>query len=708
MPAVKAEMKLGTKPGKNARIGADIGGTFTDVVLEFDGRRESTKILTTYDAPERALLEGIDIVLARAGLRGEDVGLIVHGTTLATNALIERRGAKTALLTTSGFRDVLELASESRFDQYDLTMQSPAPLVPRTMRVGIAERIAAGGDVLLPLDAAAVRAAAAQFGAAGVESVAVAFLHSYANPAHEQAAAALLAECLPGVSISLSSEVSPEMREYERFSTTVANAYVQPLVASYLRRLEDKLGTLGFQCPLFLMLSSGGLTTVDTAARFPVRLVESGPAGGAIFAASVAAERGIDNMLALDVGGTTAKICFIDHARPRISQMFEVARVHRFRKGSGLPLRIPVVEMVEIGAGGGSIAHLDSARRLNVGPRSAGSEPGPACYGRGGTSPTVTDADLVLGRIDPAAFAGGSIRLDAEASRAALESLNAWDASATQLALGVSETVDEAMASAARVHAMENGADTAAHTLFAFGGAAPLHAARIAEKLGIREVVIPRSAGVGSAVGFLRAPIAYEVSRSLHQRLDRFEPDAINSMLDRMAGEAHKIVARTDASVARIERRTAFARYCGQGFEIAIEVPVRTLGADDAAVLGATFDAAYRALYGATAEGLAVEVLTWRMSVTTEATPVRRVESSASQRTVRPGSTRRVVDPASGETVEFAVAGRAGLQPGDRIEGPALIVEHETTTVVSASFDATIDAHGYIVLTRRESSGVTV
>lgn len=691
---------------KQARIGADIGGTFTDVVLEGDGRRESTKILTTYDAPERALLEGIDVVLERAGLHVEDVELIVHGTTLATNALIERKGARTALLTTAGFRDVLELASESRFDQYDLTMQAPTPLVPRTLRVGIAERIAATGEVLLPIDTAAVRAAAAQFRAQEVTSVAIAFLHSYANPDHERAAAAVLAECLPGVCISLSSEVSPEIREYERFSTTVANAYVQPLVASYLQRLEHKLGMRGFHCPLFLMLSSGGLTTVGTAARFPVRLVESGPAGGAIFAASVAAERGIDRMLALDVGGTTAKICFIEAARPRISQMFEVARVHRFRKGSGLPLRIPVVEMVEIGAGGGSIAHLDTARRLNVGPRSAGSEPGPACYGRGGKAPTVTDADLVLGRIDPAAFAGGSITLDVVAAAAALDTLNAWDATSAQLALGVSETVDEAMASAARVHAMENGADAGAHTLFAFGGAAPLHAARIAEKLGIREVVIPRSAGVGSAVGFLRAPIAYEVSRSQHQRLEQFDPDALNAMLASMAGEAHEIVARTDAAKPRIERRTAFARYCGQGFEIAIDVPARTLAADDAALLARTFDTVYRALYGATAQGLAIEVLTWRVSVTTEAAPVRRAGPASASRKVVPEIKRRVVDPARGEAIDFAVISRTALEPGDLIAGPALIVEHETTTVVSAAFNATIDSHEYIVLTRRDTSGV--
>jgi len=700
-----AEKTAKTTPkSKKARIGADIGGTFTDVVLEIEDRRESIKILTTYDAPERALLEGIQTLLARAELRIADVGLIVHGTTLATNALIERKGAKTALLTTAGFRDVLELGTESRFDQYDLTMQSPTPLVPRPLRIGIPERIAADGEALLALDTAAVREAAAMFLQEGVTSVAIAFLHSYANPAHEREAAAVLAECMPGVRISQSSQVSPEIREYERFSTTVANAYVQPLVESYLRRLETKLGALGFTCPMLLMLSSGGLTTVDTAARFPVRLVESGPAGGAIFAASVAAECGIEQMLALDVGGTTAKICFINQTRPQISQMFEVARVHRFRKGSGLPLRIPVVEMVEIGAGGGSIAQIDAARRLSVGPHSAGSEPGPACYGRGGTAPTVTDADLVLGRIDPAAFAGGSIALDVNASTRAMDALNAWNASSTQLALGVSEMVDEAMASATRVHAMEHGADASARTLFAFGGAAPLHAARIAEKLGISEIVIPRSAGVGSAVGFLRAPIAYELSRSLHQRLTQFDAAVVNGTLDLMAAEAHETVAQAHTGAPCIERRTAFARYCGQGFEIAIDVPTRALGPEDATLLAATFADAYRALYGATVEGLAVEVLTWRVSVTAPSVPAQRMASISRKRTAKVSAYRRVVDPASGEAMDFALIDRATLEPGDYVAGPALIVENETTTVVSPSFDALIDAHHYIVLTKHKAS----
>jgi N-methylhydantoinase A len=684
----------------SARIGADIGGTFTDIVLETDHRRYSIKILTTYDAPERALLEGVTRLLSQAELEPRHVALFVHGTTLATNALIERRGVRTGLLTTEGFRDVLELGTESRFDQYDITMDKPPPLVPRRLRHGVAERIAADGSVLLALDEAAVRETAARFRDAGVESVAVAFLHSYVNPAHEQAAAAILRAEMPGINLSLSSEVSPEMREYERFSTTAANAYVQPIVASYLIRLDAELAELGFRCPLFLMLSSGGLTTVETAARFPVRLVESGPAGGAIFAAGVAAELGIAKMLALDVGGTTAKICFIDDGKPKRSQGFEVARMHRFRKGSGLPLRIPVVEMVEIGAGGGSIAHLDMVGRLTVGPHSAGSEPGPASYGRGGVRPTVTDADLVLGRIDPASFAAGTFRLDTQAAETALETLAVLDTDPKMLALGVSEIVDETMASAARVHAVEQGTTVEERTLVAFGGAAPLHAARVAEKLGIDRVIIPKSAGVGSAVGFLRAPVAYEIARSLHQRIDALDFDAVNAMLAQMSEEANAIVARGDAAAQRIETRTAFARYCGQGYEIPVEVPVRALTGDDHTLLQAAFEAVYRGQYGGVVAALPVEILTWRVSVSTQLRSIpSRVETDGG-RDIAPTVWRHVLDAASGQVLSYGQLRRADLRPGDRIKGPALIIEDETTTVISPSFDAVIDARGYIVLTR--------
>ncbi|WP_409934987.1 hydantoinase/oxoprolinase family protein [Novosphingobium sp. 9] len=507
---------------------------------------------------------------------------------------------------------------------------------------------------------------------------------------------------MPGVAISLSCEVSPEMREYERFSTTAANAYVQPLVDAYLRRLEGRLTEMGFTCPLYLMLSSGGLTTVDTAARFPVRLVESGPAGGAIFAASVASECGEDRVLALDVGGTTAKICLINDGAPQTSQVFEVGRAHRFRKGSGLPLRIPVVEMVEIGAGGGSIASVDSAGRLAVGPHSAGSEPGPAAYGRGGTRPTVTDADIALGRIDPSRFAGGKVTLSPEKSDAALAGLGLWDGQAKTLAVGVSEIVDETMASAARVHAVEQGMTLDERALIAFGGAAPLHAVSFAEKLGIGRVIVPSGAGVGSAVGFLRAPVSYEVARSLTMHLDHADIARLNALLDEMAGEARALVSTGAPGAAQTEKRVCLARYQGQGYEIPFEFPARTLTIDDVAVLREGFENAYRAQYGGITLDLPIEMLTWRVTVSAGGfASTLDGAATAPDATATPVGSRRVVDPATGQAMDFALYAREAMQPGERFSGPALVAERETTTVVSPRFDGRMDERGYLVLTRR-------
>jgi N-methylhydantoinase A len=683
------------------RIGADIGGTFTDVVLETPDQCVTTKILTTHDAPERALLEAALTLLSRIGLTPDQVTLIVHGTTLATNALIERRGARTGLLTTEGFRDVIEIGAESRFDQYDLGLEKPPALVARPLRKGVPERIDVEGRVLLPLDQAAVLDAARFFAAEGVESLAIAFLHSYANPAHEREAAALIRSVLPDIEMSLSSEVSPEMREYERFSTTVANAYVQPIVAGYLGRLKSKLAELNFNCPLYLMLSSGGLTTIETAMQFPVRLVESGPAGGAIFAAEIARQRGLDKMLAFDMGGTTAKICFIDKGKPHRSQSFEVARVHRFRKGSGLPLRIPVIEMVEIGAGGGSIAGVDSIGRLTVGPRSAGSEPGPACYKRGGEHPTVTDADLLLGRIDASAFAGGQMSLDAAASQTAIRTLSDTTRDAGLLALGVCDIVDETMASAARVHAVEQGVTVDQRTLVAFGGAAPLHAARVAEKLGIAEVIVPQNAGVGSAVGFLHAPIAYELSKSFHLALDACAFGALNDVLAEMAETAHAVVARGAPGMERQETRTAFARFRGQGYEVAIDAPVRALGPGDERLLLKAFEEVYGAQYGGAVPKLGVEILTWRVLVSTTVPAPTPSAAPNVARTIAPANRRPVMDVASGKTQAYTIARRGDLRPGDHIAGPALIVEDGTTTVVTSAFNLSVDAYGNLVLARR-------
>ena len=690
--------------GKTARLAIDIGGTFTDLALEADGRQVTAKVLTTPARPDEAVLEGIAAVMAEAGVRPEAVGLIIHGTTLATNALIERKGAKTALITTEGHRDSVEMAYENRFEQYDINIDRPDPLVPRYLRWPVPERMNARGEVLRPLDEAAVEALVPRLAAEGIGSLAVGLLHAYANPAHEQRIAAIVRAALPDLSISLSSEVCPEIREYERLSTTCANAFVQPLMARYLTRLEQRLREDGFACPFLLMTSGGGLTGFETAVRFPIRLVESGPAGGAILASRIAAECGLDRVLSYDMGGTTAKICLIDDMRPLTSRSFEVARVYRFLKGSGLPLRIPAIEMVEIGAGGGSIARVDALERVTVGPESAGAEPGPACYGRGGAAATVTDADLLLGRIDPEAFAGGSMTLAPEQAAAAIarDVGGALELGAALAAFVICEVVDENMANAARVHAVEWGKEIAGRTLIAFGGAAPLHAARLAEKLGLEQIVIPAGAGVGSAIGFLRAPIAYEVARSRYHRLSAFDAAFVNETLAGMEAEADAVVRAAAPEEELTQSRSAYMRYLGQGHEISVALPVRRLGADDRAFLQRAFDEAYAGLYGRTIPDLDVEVLSWTVTVSTKVPEPRPVaEPSATAPAPEPVARRPVFDPERAAPITVPVYRRDRLAPGLGIEGPALIVEDQTTTAVAARFKATVNTQGAIVMTLR-------
>jgi len=475
-------------------------------------------------------------------------------------------------------------------------------------------------------------------------------------------------------------------------------------MARYLANLERDLAEAGFACPLFLMTSGGGLTTVETAIRFPVRLVESGPAGGAIFSSHVARQLGLGHVLSFDMGGTTAKICLIDEARPQTSRVFEVARIYRFKKGSGLPLRIPVIEMVEIGAGGGSIARIDALGRISVGPDSAGSEPGPVCYGRGGQEPTVTDADLVLGRIDAQTFSGGKLPLDGAGAKAAVKRVvgDPLQLSAELAALGVSEMVDENMANAARVHAIESGKDARSRTLIAFGGAAPLHAARVAEKLGIARIVVPANAGVGSAVGFLRAPVAYEIVRSRLLRLDGFDAAAANQLLAEMRDEAAAIVRQGAGEAPLGEARSAFMRYRGQGHEIAVPLPVKRYEADDGKLLLAQFEDAYRRLYSRTIPGVEVEILSWVVVLSAPATDFAQTAEPERPHEPPPKGRRRVFDPATGEAIDVAIHWRADLAPGARIAGPAIIAEDETSTVVSRLFDARIDGFGYIHLVRQE------
>ncbi|MBI4182661.1 MAG: hydantoinase/oxoprolinase family protein [Proteobacteria bacterium] len=688
-----------TRPG--GRLAVDIGGTFTDVALEFGGRRYTTKVLTTSAAPEKGVMEGVRAILHKSGRSPKDIAIIIHGTTLATNAVIERKGARTALITTEGFRDVIALGTESRFEQYDINLDLPEPLVPRYLRLPVPERIAADGEVLKPLDEKAVRALVPKLVREGVESVAVGFLHSFVNPVHEERVATILAEELAGVPVTLSSLVSPEMREYERFSTACANAFVQPLMTSYLRHLDAALTEAGFTCPLYMMLSGGGVATLETVAKFPIRLVESGPAGGAIFGARIAAEVGLDEVISFDMGGTTAKICLIDDGKPQTARSFEVARVYRFKKGSGLPLRIPVIEMVEIGAGGGSIANLDTMGRIAVGPESAGAEPGPASYDRGGTVPTVTDANLVLGRFDPEHFAGGYMKLNTAKARAAIDQVIGGPLKMTteMSSLGIVEMVDENMANAARVHAIESGKDFSSRTLVAFGGGGPVHACRVAEKLGITRAIIPTSAGVGSAIGFLRAPVAYEVIRSLYQRFSGFDYKAVNAMLAEMQAEAREIVRRGAGEVEMVEKRIAFMRYVGQGHEIAVELPVRGLEPGDVkAVLQQAYDAEYRRLYNRLIPGSDVEVMSWSLQVSTLPDTVSPAPAPKRTYEPKPVAHWKVFDTVKGEFQKVAIYERTRLEPGARVKGPAIITEDETSTVVGTAFEATVDTLGYIEL----------
>ena len=686
-----------------ARLAVDIGGTFTDLALEHAGQRTTLKVLTTQAAPEQGVLEGVRAILSAAAIAAADIGIVIHGTTLATNAIIERKGARTALITTQGFRDVIAMGNESRYDQYDLNITLPEPLVPRHLRLPVPERLDNEGNVLLPLDEAAVRALVPALRDAGVQSLAIGFLHAFVNPRHEQRVREILAEALPDVPVSLSSEVSPEMREWERFSTTVANAYVQPLMARYLRGLEAGLRGLGVIAPVFLMLSGGGLTTIETACRFPVRLVESGPAGGAIFSASIAKECGLENVLSFDMGGTTAKICLIDRFKPQTARAFEVARVGRFRKGSGLPLRIPVIEMVEIGAGGGSLAHVDAMGRIAVGPESAGADPGPACYGRGGVKPAVTDANLVLGRYDAARFAGGSMALDSAAAHDALlaEVGATLGLTAEMAALGVVEMVDENMANAARVHAIESGKTYDGRTLIAFGGGGPVHACRVAEKIGISRVLVPSGAGVGSAIGFLRAPVGYEVVRSLYQRFSTFDVDAVNALLAEMQAEAMRVVAAAGSGLATTETRTAFMRYVGQGHEIPVPLPARVLTPDDVAAVRGRYDAEYTKFYDRPVPGSDVEIMGYAVVVATvmEEAAIAPAPAVAKSEAAANG-TRLVRDTTTGEVAPWSVYDRTALVPGTRIAGPAIIAEDETSTLVGPGWTATVDGMRYIALDR--------
>lgn len=678
--------------GGRFRLGIDVGGTFTDFVLVdlASGALFREKCLTTPEDPVGGMLEGITRFAAAGIVRPAQIKGVAHATTLITNTLIERKGAKTGLLATAGFRDLLELGSDMRYDMYDLAIEFPAPLAERADRLGVRERIGADGEVVTPLRESDVRRQVRALLARQVASIAVCFLHSYRNPAHERAVMAQMAKEFPDVPVSVSSAVAPEIREYERTVTVVANAYVKPAARSYLTRLEQSLGDHGVRAPILVMLSNGGMTTPRVGAEVPIRLVESGPAAGVLSACHAGARIGERNLLAFDMGGTTAKACFIDDGKPAFTGNFEAARVRRQFRGSGMPLKIPSVEMIEIGAGGGSIARLDKTGLLKVGPDSAGARPGPACYALGGDLPTVTDADLLLGYLDARYFLGGDMCLDARRAECAIEALatsSGLDRSAT--AAGIAQVVNQNMATAVRIHAAEHGKDYRRYALFAFGGAGPVHAYEVARILRLEKIICPPGAGTSSAFGLLAAPIAVDLSRSYNAPLAEIDLRRLNDLYGEMEREARAML--TDAGVRNPELvRTVDMRFVGQGFELPASVPNRKLDTAAMRAIESSFHEAYRAVYAELPGLLPAESITWRL----RASGPDPALSVSFGRTAAPRTevhSRAAFFPELKGFVETPVYDRYALKPSAVVEGPAIVEERESTAIIGPSGRAIVD-----------------
>lgn len=687
------------------RAGVDIGGTFTDLTMVDDvsGQIWVGKVLTTPEDPSLAVRAGLDQLLRETRISASELLNVIHGTTLVTNAVIERKGAKTALLMTRGFRDALEIGRESRYDIYDLFLELPRPLVPRRLRREVAERLLEDGSILEPLDAEGVEREVRSLQTEGVEAIAVCLLHSYKNPSHEQAVSEIVRRVAPEIYLSLSSEVIPALREYERASTTVVNVYVRPLIDAYLERLDRSLRDLGFRGGLLIMLSSGATCTVDTARRFPVRLIESGPAAGALAASYYGELTGRPNLLSFDMGGTTAKACIIEGGKPMTASDFEVARVYRFKKGSGFPLKTTVIEMIEIGAGGGSIARIDSLGLLKVGPDSAGASPGPVCYGLGGTEPTVTDADLLLGYLDPDFFLGGRMRLDREAARQALRARIAepLGLDEVQAAWGIHQVVNENMASAARIHAVERGKDPRAYPLFAFGGAGPVHAYRVAQILELSTLIVPPGAGAASALGFLVAPLAFDFVRSAYFRLDRLDWATVNHLYMEMEAEGRRLLEESGVAPEYISvTRTAEMRYLGQGHEIHVAVPGGLLSPDNLAEMIAAYEVEYRRLYNRLCPDVPIEALNWRVVVAGPRPTLRGVREApaAGGADLAIKGRRLMYVPESGDFVPCPVYDRYRLGPGAEFPGPAIVEERESTVVVGSEGYVAVDPYLDLVI----------
>lgn len=692
------------------RIGVDVGGTFTDLVLVDDRRGViyTGKQLTTHQDPSQAICEGIARIVRESGLTIDQVDGIVHGTTLVTNTLIERNGSRVGLVTTKGFRDVLEVGHEMRYDLYDLFMEKPEPLVPRPLRLTVTERMSAKGEVLEPLDEEEVLAAARQLVEAGVDAIAVSFLNAFANPSHETRAAELIAGAYPDIPVTTSVGVAPEIREYERTCTAAANAYVLPQMRRYIKVLRQKLQDLGFRGTLSVMLSNGGTAALGVAENAPIQMIESGPAAGAISGAHYAGLSDTDHAVAFDMGGTTAKMCLIEKGQPEHSQTFEAGRVRRFRQGSGIPLKVPVIDLIEIGAGGGSIARLDRMGLLKVGPDSASSEPGPVCYRKGGENPTVTDADLMLGYLSPEYFLGGELELDTSAVETALKRKLADDAGLETIesAAGIHAVVNNNMAAATRRYIAEKGRDPRKYTLIATGGAGPVHAYGLAKELKISRLIIPFGAGVSSALGFLLAAPAVNDVRSQIVLLDQATPEVAAGLYGQMRENA---VAQLTAAGANRDEVTMKSfvdiRYRGQGFDIEVELPADFLEADFSAGLKARFEEKYELLFGRHITDVPIEIVSWRLTASCPRPEIKlRFEGRQIDRREARKGTRRVHFGQSG-FVEAQVYNRYGLTAGTTFKGPAVIEERESTAVVGPDATVSVDQHLNLIVEIQDTRG---
>ena len=680
------------------RLAIDIGGTFTDLVLEKNQTLFSKKVLTSIEKPELAVIDGVLELLDENKVKPSEINMIIHGTTLATNAVIERKGAHCCFITTSGFRDVLDIGYESRFDQYDLLLEKTLSIVPRKYRYVVEERTDVDGKILKPLNAKSLDSLFYKIKKEKFESIGIGFLHSYANPKNEKILKGILSKKFPKIKISISSEVCPEIREYERFTTTVINSYIKPLISIYLENLKKSLISKGFKCSFLLMTSGGSLTNVQNASDYPIRLVESGPAGGVILATSIARELDLKQVISFDMGGTTAKITLIENMSPNKAREFEVDRKSRFQKGSGLPIRIPVIEMVEIGAGGGSIARVNKLDQITIGPDSAGADPGPACYGLGGQEPTITDADLIMGKINPDNFASGKIKLFPNKSESVIRKKisKPLRLDLKMSALGITEMVDETMANAARVHAVEQGQDTENKTLIAFGGAAPLHVSRIAEKLKVRRIIIPTNASVGSAVGFLLAPVGYEVIKSLRFFLKDFNPKKVNDLLNKMNKEAENVINIKKPSKNFNLERFVYMRYFGQGHEIKVKIDNRKFDLKDTNYLKRNFEIEYEKLYGRTLPHAEIEVLTWTISLMNNVKKEKSIKTIKSKPYKGKSKVTKLINISKSKFVNTPTFYRKDLSPGNVIMGSCVIVEDQTTVVVNEKFKTKILSNNYL------------